>query len=138
MDPAKSAGILIMPTIGHKSARHLENKRQDRKRVETKIEGAGCLPVPVTLLMNCEHLHGNDRRQRSYDVYMIFAVEAEALQNPFCVKSYLSVRGSTMADATWMKDNQAYIVLDIPGAASSFANSSLDRYVSNRQLTYLQ
>ena len=67
---------------GFKSARHLETKRQDRRRIEEKFEAKGYQPLVATFLVDSANLHGNDRRHRAYDLYLLFRPNAGDLENP--------------------------------------------------------
>ncbi len=83
--------------------------------------------VPVMLLMDSNNLHGNDKRQRVYDAHLVFHGDADALENIFLHKSYLSVRGSTMSEASWMPASEAYLPLAEPGSATSLTTAGLER-----------
>ena len=83
--------------------------------------------MPVQLLMDYSSLHGNDRRQRTYDTYVLVHDSAEEAGNPVLLKSFMCCRGSTMTDATWLPESQYHLPLDGPGAPTVGRDLGVDR-----------
>ena len=114
-DPERAIAMLIVPTLT--SARRQKGDRDERARIERKADAKFLTAWLCQLYMSMAETHGNDTKQRSYNVYILWTDdEEEAAKNPF-LNSYMVHRRGTMQDAQWIDPSAVYVPMSQPGSA---------------------
>ena len=114
-DPERAIAMLIVPTLT--SARRQKGDRDERARIERKADAKFLTAWLCQLYMSMSETHGNDTKQRSYNVYILWTDdEEEAAKNPF-LNSYMVHRRGTMQDAQWIDPSAVYVPMSQPGSA---------------------
>lgn len=128
-DPSKAIAVLIVPTLS--SLKRKRGDRDERSRIERKADAKQMDAQLSQLYMNTSETHGNDVKQRSYDTYILFSDDEEALgDNPFIAQSFMMQRRGTMQDAQWVDPTAVYVPITAPGGVTVMSDLNIEKRVA--------
>ena len=127
-DSSKAIAAIIVPTLP--SIKRKRGDRDERARIERKADAKQMDAHLCQLYMSMKQTHGNDGKQRSYNVYVLFSDDEDALgDNPF-MESYMVQRGGTATDAEWIDPSSIYMPVSHPGGVTVINDLSVEKRVA--------